>query len=216
MSPPKGKGSKGPSPPKEKKSPKESVKYTYASWIRYFFGDFPNGDLFEAGPDHPQPLEQAAFDAFWLSRAGFQGVLANLRGWTRFIWNLHFLLEITKVNGGGLLSIWLGSTTLPLELDPLPLHEAMKRLKASVIFYESVKSASPPHKILIMYKDPYYVTSIAFDFEKSVHDVSKALSKKRKFASSQKEKVNVLRNMFEPSIKRFPMKTPPVGKFLFS
>ncbi|KAJ1393212.1 Aminotransferase-like, plant mobile domain [Sesbania bispinosa] len=33
---PKGKDSKDTSPPKRKKVPKESVKYTYASWIRYF------------------------------------------------------------------------------------------------------------------------------------------------------------------------------------
>ncbi|KAJ1441631.1 hypothetical protein SESBI_01255 [Sesbania bispinosa] len=43
-----------------------------------------------------------------------------------------------------------------------------QRLKASVIYYESVKSASPPHNIFIMYKYPYYVTSIVNEFEKLV------------------------------------------------
>ncbi|KAJ1406807.1 Aminotransferase-like, plant mobile domain [Sesbania bispinosa] len=51
----------------------EKMKYTYASCIRFFFGDFPLGDHFEAGPDHPQPLERAAFIAFWLSRYVFFG-----------------------------------------------------------------------------------------------------------------------------------------------
>ncbi|KAJ1422279.1 GHKL domain-containing protein [Sesbania bispinosa] len=68
-------------------------------------------------------------------------------------------------------------------------------LNASVIFYESVKSVSLPHKILIMLKDPYYVTSIVVEFEKSDHDASEDLSKKRKFASSQKGKAKVLRNV---------------------
>ncbi|KAJ1441853.1 CHD3-type chromatin-remodeling factor PICKLE [Sesbania bispinosa] len=79
------------------------------------------------------------------------------------------------------------------------------RLKASVVFYEGVKSASPPHKILIMYKDPYYVTSIATD-----QDKSDASSKKRKSASSQKGKAKVLASAHP--VKKVPMRIPSVMK----
>ncbi|KAJ1383926.1 hypothetical protein SESBI_42938 [Sesbania bispinosa] len=41
------------------------------------------------------------------------------------------------------------------------------RLKASVAFFEGVKSTSPPHEILIVYKDPYYTASVTIDQDKS-------------------------------------------------
>ena len=51
---------------------KASVKHTFASWIRYFFGDV-HEDGFEAGPIIAEDLYRAGFIAFWLSRHLFPG-----------------------------------------------------------------------------------------------------------------------------------------------
>ncbi|KAJ1442813.1 slc39a-4 [Sesbania bispinosa] len=132
---------------------------------------------------------------------------------------LHEAVEVVLFVERHYLSIFNSSLFVPVDrvghvLDEWVVYQ--QRLKASVTFYESVKSASPPHKILIMYKDPYYVTSITVDFEKSYHDALEASSKKRKSTSSQKRKARVPQNVSNPSTKRFYVKTPPVVKHPFS
>ncbi|KAJ1441596.1 Aminotransferase-like, plant mobile domain [Sesbania bispinosa] len=60
--------------PGQRKMARESLKYTYATWIRYFFGDFDlDKKNFLPGPSLPQPLKRAAFLAFWLSKYVFSG-----------------------------------------------------------------------------------------------------------------------------------------------
>ncbi|KAJ1376580.1 hypothetical protein SESBI_49780 [Sesbania bispinosa] len=59
-------------PPDSKKRPRESLKYTFATWIRYFFGDIDKG-TFYPGPSLSQPLRRAAFLTFWLSKYVFPG-----------------------------------------------------------------------------------------------------------------------------------------------
>ncbi|KAJ1396277.1 Aminotransferase-like, plant mobile domain [Sesbania bispinosa] len=60
-------------PPHQRKVAKGSLKYTYATWIRYFFGDYDAHKVFFSGPSLPQPLKRVAFIAFWLSRYVFPG-----------------------------------------------------------------------------------------------------------------------------------------------
>ena len=59
---------------KGKKVKRSTLKYTFANWLRYFFGDFPdkNGPLVP-GPPSEQPLRRVAFLVFWLSRFVFIG-----------------------------------------------------------------------------------------------------------------------------------------------
>ncbi|KAJ1397728.1 Aminotransferase-like, plant mobile domain [Sesbania bispinosa] len=66
------KGSGNVLPPDKRKVARESVKYTFATWVRYFFGDTDKG-TFYPGPSLPQPLKRAAFLAFWLSKYVFPG-----------------------------------------------------------------------------------------------------------------------------------------------
>ncbi|KAJ1408171.1 Aminotransferase-like, plant mobile domain [Sesbania bispinosa] len=286
---PKGKRSEATS------STRSRVKYTYATWVHFFLGDFPSSDLFEAGPDHPQSLERAAFVSFWLSRYVFlsppwesvslavftvasllaEGVrlplgsfyLGGLYGrldqlqeqmyfsygrfsinscvdvvflqiflYERFLcygpvkrvpkppcmdriylepsfstqndkssrtkgvydfWLLclyphvlpGFIITDTVGLFGGVLfpfhyrpdrvcrQFGLDLPPLPLDLDSYVLADRIgrvldewvvyqRRLKASIAFFESVKSTSPPHELLILLTDPYYVTS-PVDYDKS-------------------------------------------------
>ncbi|KAJ1400901.1 Aminotransferase-like, plant mobile domain [Sesbania bispinosa] len=60
--------------PGQRKVARESLKYTYATWIKYFFGDFDlDKNNFLRGPSLPQPLKRAAFFAFWISKYVFPG-----------------------------------------------------------------------------------------------------------------------------------------------
>ncbi|KAJ1391793.1 hypothetical protein SESBI_36365, partial [Sesbania bispinosa] len=175
-------------PRKEKSMLKESMKYTYASSIRFFFGDFPTGERFETGPDHPQPLERAAFIAFWCTPP-FGFVLLGLIPWPPSGDDSPPEYRVQVVLTGGALfpfayrpdrvcrqferqslppfdlTLFIPSGRVGRVLDEWIVYQ--RRLKASIIFFEGVKPVSPPHKILIMYKDPYYVTSIAIDQDKS-------------------------------------------------
>ncbi|KAJ1400917.1 Aminotransferase-like, plant mobile domain [Sesbania bispinosa] len=60
-------------PPERRKNMRESFKYTFATWVRYFFGDYDAGRNFHPGPMISQPLKRAAFIAFWLSKYVFLG-----------------------------------------------------------------------------------------------------------------------------------------------
>ncbi|KAJ1410976.1 Aminotransferase-like, plant mobile domain [Sesbania bispinosa] len=60
-------------PPEQRKSPRESLKYTFATWVRYFYGDYDAGKNFHPGPMIPQPLKRVAFIAFWPSKYIFLG-----------------------------------------------------------------------------------------------------------------------------------------------
>ncbi|KAJ1396918.1 Aminotransferase-like, plant mobile domain [Sesbania bispinosa] len=60
-------------PPELRKNARDSVKYTYATWVRYFFGDYAVNKSFLPGPPLPQSLKRAAFLAFWLSKYVFLG-----------------------------------------------------------------------------------------------------------------------------------------------
>ncbi|KAJ1410173.1 Aminotransferase-like, plant mobile domain [Sesbania bispinosa] len=60
-------------PPERSKNMRESFKYTFATWVRYFFGDYDAGRNFHSGPVISQPLKRAAFIAFWLSKYVFLG-----------------------------------------------------------------------------------------------------------------------------------------------
>ncbi|KAJ1396088.1 CHD3-type chromatin-remodeling factor PICKLE [Sesbania bispinosa] len=84
---------------------------------------------------------------------------------------------------------------VPLDLEPLSLQDAMRvgRLKASVAFFEGIKSTSPSHEILIVYKDPYYTTSVTVDEDKSAKLCATA-----------------------PSIRKVSKRTPPVSKRPFA
>ena len=49
----------------EKKSFRLTLKYTYATWLRYFYGDLASEDApLELGPATPQPLRCATFLTF--------------------------------------------------------------------------------------------------------------------------------------------------------
>ncbi|KAJ1404547.1 Aminotransferase-like, plant mobile domain, partial [Sesbania bispinosa] len=71
--PPKVRGTGNVLPPHQRKVAKGSLKYTYATWILYFFGDYDAHKVFFPGPSLSQPLKRAAFIAFWLSRYVFPG-----------------------------------------------------------------------------------------------------------------------------------------------
>ncbi|KAJ1399528.1 hypothetical protein SESBI_30291 [Sesbania bispinosa] len=60
-------------PPERRKNISESFKYTFATWGRYFFGDYDAGRNFHPEPMISQPLKRAAFIAFWLSKYVFLG-----------------------------------------------------------------------------------------------------------------------------------------------
>ncbi|KAJ1427538.1 Aminotransferase-like, plant mobile domain [Sesbania bispinosa] len=200
----KDKSSKGPYPPKQKKPPKESVKYTYASWVRYFF------TIFKWYVFHGPPWESTSPVVFTLVSLLAEGVSLPLASFYLDVAIVQmFLYERFPCYG------LVQRIPKPLNENDLSLEYRIQgwflgrprqplRLKASVIYYKSVKSASPPHNVFIMYKDPYYVTSIVTEFDKSDHGAPEASSKKRKFTSSQKEKNKVLQNVSEPSTKRFP------------
>ena len=59
---------------KQKKTQRSTLKYSFANWLRYFFGDFPvkNG-LLVLSPPTEQPLRHGTFLVFWLSRFVFLG-----------------------------------------------------------------------------------------------------------------------------------------------
>ncbi|KAJ1393177.1 hypothetical protein SESBI_35226 [Sesbania bispinosa] len=63
-------------PPDKRKVAQESLKYTFATWVRYFFGDVDKG-IFYPGPSLPQPLKHTAFLAYWLSN--FYGRLDQIQ-----------------------------------------------------------------------------------------------------------------------------------------
>ncbi|KAJ1423466.1 Aminotransferase-like, plant mobile domain [Sesbania bispinosa] len=60
-------------PPELRKNARDSVKYTYATWVRYFFGDYAVNKSFLPGPPLPRSLKRATFPAFWLSKYVFLG-----------------------------------------------------------------------------------------------------------------------------------------------
>ena len=66
-------------PPTKKKTLLSTLKYTFAGWLRYFYGDFTTKeDPFVLGPPIPQPLRCAAFLTFWLHQYVFIDPSANL------------------------------------------------------------------------------------------------------------------------------------------
>ncbi|KAJ1431733.1 Aminotransferase-like, plant mobile domain [Sesbania bispinosa] len=59
-------------PPDQRKVSRESFKYTFATWIQYFFGDIDKGTFYPS-PLLSRPLKRAAFLAFWLTKYVFPG-----------------------------------------------------------------------------------------------------------------------------------------------
>ncbi|KAJ1375506.1 hypothetical protein SESBI_50934 [Sesbania bispinosa] len=84
-----------------------------------------------------------------------------------------------------------------------------RRLKASIAFFEGVKSTSPPHELLILLIDPYYVTS-SVDYDKSDTPARARV----KTTPSQKGKAKLC--VSAPPFKKVPKKAPSSAKRPFS